>query len=952
MTYPGRLRNPDGMVPFWLWNGHQEKEEISRQLNLAAHAGLRGMCLHARLGNQVEYMSDHWLELVKHACQKAKELGLEIWLYDEEGFPSGSAGGRLCTKDSPYRQRSLTFRECCASEAGGALRIFRMDDLTVPAEKKSLQPHEKVLAFFPTSVDDYVDTLSQATARAFMDMTHRKYYVALEQFFGSVIPVIYTDDLNHLMDFAHDTQLSWTTGFDQEFQKRNRYSILDHLSMLVEDLPGCAKVRIDYRKTVRDLFLQNFVKPMQQWCSEHGVMLVGHLSGDEGPFSKMMRRFSDPMTYYMTEDVPSIDDFIAGVPDGRYLAAPVNKKGSSMFILCKTASSVAHQFKNDLCSSEVLTSLGWGVPFVEQLAQLNINMALGMNMITPHAYSYTAEAIAKRDHPASYFYQQPYFKFHRELYACVSNSLRHLQKGEPETDLLIIYPVSSLWASTGMDSMIWEQKQRFRNSDLKDPDTAYRILSELLLQLERQHKSYEFGHEEMMVSHGIIQDSCFHLGKSVFREIVLPDLVNISKDLVELLRNFTQAGGRVTFIGSLPTLINGKKEHKDLSFIVPFVSQPEQLPFRAENLTEILLHRRIVQGEKEYFLVNFTGTDQTIDVTEKGYYLYDPCGDSNEGTHFMLHHGHACHILRGETNSKDEISGEKMLIQTSWHIVRQNSNTAMFDYAETPDGTCHYFGEFSCVTAGTSLTTRFVLPELKGQVWLWSENAQIQVNGSEIIHFSKKHEANNALNGAEVSGLLHAGENSIIAISTGKRPEMFYLSGDFKVQLQDHSFEIQPPDELQFGDCVVQGLPFYWGTVKYHTVFQGKNGLGRINLSGDGIVRISVNEKNLPLAVTLPDSRDFEIVNGENTITLTLANTAQNFFGNHREFALTEEDFHDGECKMFTAWRPPAMGTNRDSFSLASFGLQQPIIEIYMDRGLTASRIFRDRLKKHGELTR
>ena len=82
----------NGAVFFWFWNGDQQEAEITRQLELAAAGGLRGMAIHARSGNQTDYMSDRWIVLTRHSCEEALRLGLDIWLYDEEGFPSGTVG--------------------------------------------------------------------------------------------------------------------------------------------------------------------------------------------------------------------------------------------------------------------------------------------------------------------------------------------------------------------------------------------------------------------------------------------------------------------------------------------------------------------------------------------------------------------------------------------------------------------------------------------------------------------------------------------------------------------------------------------------------------------------------------------------------------------------------------------------------------------------------------------
>lgn len=71
----------NGAVPFWFWNGDQQESKVTRQLEWAAENGLRGMAIQARRGNRTEYMSKPWIDLVRHSCEEAIRLGLEIWLH-------------------------------------------------------------------------------------------------------------------------------------------------------------------------------------------------------------------------------------------------------------------------------------------------------------------------------------------------------------------------------------------------------------------------------------------------------------------------------------------------------------------------------------------------------------------------------------------------------------------------------------------------------------------------------------------------------------------------------------------------------------------------------------------------------------------------------------------------------------------------------------------------------
>ena len=98
-----------GLYPFWFWNGIEEEEELERQLRRMAEVGCKGVALHSRTGNKIEYLSDRWMELVRCACRCARDLGLKIWLYDEDGYPSGNAGGKVQRLHPDLVQKNLRY---------------------------------------------------------------------------------------------------------------------------------------------------------------------------------------------------------------------------------------------------------------------------------------------------------------------------------------------------------------------------------------------------------------------------------------------------------------------------------------------------------------------------------------------------------------------------------------------------------------------------------------------------------------------------------------------------------------------------------------------------------------------------------------------------------------------------------------------------------------------------
>ena len=95
-------------APFWSWNTKLDKESLLMHIEAFEKMGLGGFNMHARVGLATEYLGKEFMEMVKFCTEKAKEKGLYAWLYDEDKWPSGFAGGKV-TKEAKYRQRYLVF---------------------------------------------------------------------------------------------------------------------------------------------------------------------------------------------------------------------------------------------------------------------------------------------------------------------------------------------------------------------------------------------------------------------------------------------------------------------------------------------------------------------------------------------------------------------------------------------------------------------------------------------------------------------------------------------------------------------------------------------------------------------------------------------------------------------------------------------------------------------------
>ena len=93
-------------APFWAWNQALSPEVLVRHIDYFKEMGIGGFHMHCRTGLDTPYMGEEYKECVRACVEKAKAEGMYAYLYDEDRWPSGAAGGKV-TKDVEYRNLGL-----------------------------------------------------------------------------------------------------------------------------------------------------------------------------------------------------------------------------------------------------------------------------------------------------------------------------------------------------------------------------------------------------------------------------------------------------------------------------------------------------------------------------------------------------------------------------------------------------------------------------------------------------------------------------------------------------------------------------------------------------------------------------------------------------------------------------------------------------------------------------
>ena len=257
------LRSP---AYFWMWNGRLDADALCAQLeDMHAH-GLRNVCIHPfpkgfrtwfPTDMDPDYLTDAYLDVFAKVVRRAGELGMHAYLYDEGGWPSGGACGRVVASDP---KESFTRREITCAKDG------RLEVRTRP---------------FPKGPAKYPSVIERGTTQRFIDLTHEAYAKRLGGDIGSTMRIAFTDE----PDMARDVpgrSLAWTADFAEEFARRKGYDLLPHVPALIADQArtnaALAQVRIDVMDVRADLFVERYLAPLRDWCRAHGMICPAAIS--------------------------------------------------------------------------------------------------------------------------------------------------------------------------------------------------------------------------------------------------------------------------------------------------------------------------------------------------------------------------------------------------------------------------------------------------------------------------------------------------------------------------------------------------------------------------------------------------------------------------------------------------------------------------------------------------
>jgi len=445
---------------FWVWNDRLTQERIRRQLDDMHQHGVGGVCIVPEppefrpqlmaTALEPEYLSARYFEMVRFAVEECDRLGLAFWLYDEGGWPSGSACGRVVQAQpglANCRLQPVALPLAAADPTAVVATAWREGDTTicVPGLDREAEGRAAASAYVQVRQAERdashpvtPDLLDPESTNAFLALTHDAYRGALEPHLGPgrAIECAFTDE-PAVPPVQPGLQIPWTPDLLEVFRTEKGYDLLPHLPSLLAD-PATLDlrqmgVRLDYFDVWSRRFVSSYLLPIRDWCRSQGILSGGHFGGEDETDGSLRHGFGHLLRSLRTLDVPGVDAIWQQLFPGG---------GAHHFP--KYAASVAHQ-QNSFAMSESFAAYGNGLTPQQMKWVIDFQWVRGINSLVAACYPFSTRnhfMFGLRPHfgPVN-----PLWDALSDLHDYVARLSYALATGQPGVDAAVYYPVRDIW---------------------------------------------------------------------------------------------------------------------------------------------------------------------------------------------------------------------------------------------------------------------------------------------------------------------------------------------------------------------------------------------------------------------------------------------------------------------------------------------------------------------------
>ncbi|MGH2644731.1 MAG: glycosyl hydrolase, partial [Chitinophagaceae bacterium] len=310
------------------------------------------------------------------------------------------------------------------------------------------------------------------------------------------------------------------------------------------------RVIADYRQILSEDLLHHFVIPWTQWAHKMGSVTRYQAHGSPGNL----------LDLYGAADIPEMESFgsahfnIPGLlEDSLY---PDNKRATLDPLLLKFSSSAAHVMGRKLASSETFTWLGehFRVSLAECKPVLDEMLLSGIN----HVY-FQGSPYSPKDAPwpGWQFYASinvtPYNTFWHDINSFdtyIGRVQSFLQKGQPDNDALLYWPVQDVWAMKTRNILL--QLTIGNASEWLDPTYFHQVAAQLM------RGGYGFDYiSDLQLQKTQVKNGMLQTPGTSYQTLIIPPCHFMPEKTLEHILALAKAGAKIIFLDHFPKDVPG-----------------------------------------------------------------------------------------------------------------------------------------------------------------------------------------------------------------------------------------------------------------------------------------------------------------------------------------------------------------------------------------------------------
>jgi len=512
-----------------------------------------------------DYLTPTGMKYFKSFCDKAKSKNMELWLYDEQGYPSGNAGGRVFLENKDWEAMGIYKLDTVVHGGivhfklppGRTIRTYaisKCDTLNLQQyvdkntliwdapngtwnltafSKNSLYQHFQASRNPNSPVEKlsshYPSLMIPEVTQAFINITHEKYAEYFGDNLGKYFTSTFTDEPSLMAVSFSDEKWSvipWASILSDTVYSRYGYRPEDKLLELFEDKGSMGqKIRCQYFHTVGELISINYFKQLKDWCGRHNFKSGGHLLLEETMMAQVPL-YGDIFACYRQMDAPGIDA-LSCIPENTPVHA--SKLASSAAEL--TGSS---RVMCEPCPVSDRQKLKGKEPTTDQVRGFfNIELAGGVTDFNNYLKLSNASIGEK-------------IKFNQY----VAGIAKYLRGGHSVADVAVFYPIESLWAAflpeplqvAGWDSVIGGNPKAIKI------EQSFRNTARILY-----HDRWEYNFiDAKAIEESKVENGQLVHGALRWKLVILPNVSTLSLSALKKLSFFVESGGFLISIGQTP----------------------------------------------------------------------------------------------------------------------------------------------------------------------------------------------------------------------------------------------------------------------------------------------------------------------------------------------------------------------------------------------------------------